>query len=356
MLRNLHIILIAFCLNIGAAFAVDVEPMNVLFIGNSYTHTNNMPELFGKIATSKGIKVNVEMSAVSSYSFRLHSERVEMYDAIRSKKWDYIVLQGFSRELSYSPKHIDTASIPYLNRILDSIYTNNSCTNVLLYMTWGYKDGWAEREEINTFTKMADSIRKGCQYVSDIYSLPIVPVGAVWREIATKSDINLYTADGQHPTIYGSYLIACTFYAAIFKSSPVDTFLSNRIDEKSGRLIQETAYKYVTAHVDSCRLNQNTLKIKAERTKMGTFFVHCSANYPYASSIMWLFDDGTGSEKSKVTHQYTSPGTYWITLIVSDDCGIRTIKRKVVFENPKKPVKRDNSKPKVILNAGNKVY
>jgi hypothetical protein len=49
--------------------------MNVLFIGNSYTHMNKMPSLFEKIAISKGIKVNVEMSAKSGHSFRMHSER-----------------------------------------------------------------------------------------------------------------------------------------------------------------------------------------------------------------------------------------------------------------------------------------
>ena len=100
----------------------EINPMNVLFIGNSYTHYNSMPFIFQKMATSKNIKINVEMNAKSNHTFKMHSQRLDMYDVIRSKKWDYVVLQGFSRELKYDKEQIDTASLPYIKQILDSIY------------------------------------------------------------------------------------------------------------------------------------------------------------------------------------------------------------------------------------------
>src|SRR5690606_15913872 len=81
------------------------QPQNILFIGNSYTHMNKMPALFDKIAEAKGVKMHVEMNALSNHSFKMHSLRPELYTKLRERKWDYVVLQGFSRELSYPKEY-----------------------------------------------------------------------------------------------------------------------------------------------------------------------------------------------------------------------------------------------------------
>ena len=102
-----------------------INPMKILFIGNSYTHYNSMPELFERLAKSKKIKIDVVMNARSNHTFKMHCQRPEMFETIRSKKWDYVVLQGFSRELMYEKEVIDTASLPYFKQILDSVYSNH---------------------------------------------------------------------------------------------------------------------------------------------------------------------------------------------------------------------------------------
>ncbi len=330
-----------------------VQPMNILFIGNSYTHMNKMPELVQKMAESKGYRVNVEMDAKSGHSFKMHTERPELFEHIKQKKWDYVVLQGFSRELSYSPGYIDTASIPYFNKIVDSIYTNNPCTNILLYMTWGYKEGFADRPEVDTYEKMSDSIRKGYQYLSAIYNLPIVPVGDVYRLIRKKTNINLYAEDMQHPTKDGSYVIASTFYSAIFKTSPLNAY-NKTIDSKNAEIIQNTAYDYVIKNLDVYKLKQNTLKVKYERTANGEYLVHCDANYPNACSVKWSFGDGAHSVEKTISHKYKKAGTYYVILEVDDVCGVRKIRRKVTFVEPPSPTKNKKSKPKVTNSADRK--
>ena len=330
--------------------------MNILFIGNSYTHMNKMPLLFEKIAVSKGIKLNVTMSAESGHSFRMHSDRVDLYETIKAEKWDYIVLQGFSRELSHSLEHIDTASVPYLNRILDSIYVNNPCTNVMLFMTWGYKNGFEERDEINSHIKMSDSVRRGYEYISQLYELPIVPVGSVWKDVNAESRINLYKADGQHPSLHGTYLIAYTFYAAIFKGAAVNTYLGKNISKKDAKYLRKAAFGCVSKNLEKYRLLQNTLSVTGERTKKGEYFVHCWANYPKATSLNWAFGDGKEASAASVTHEYKKEGAYWVVLTVEDSCGIRTVKRKVKFEKPEKPSRRERSQPKVVLDSDTKIY
>ena len=111
------------------------QPMRVLFVGNSYTHYNNMPKLFKDIASSKNINVDVHMSAKSSHTFKMHSERPDLYQDIQREKWDYVILQGFSRELSTDIATIDSMVVPYVKRISDSIYQQNPCATILLYET-----------------------------------------------------------------------------------------------------------------------------------------------------------------------------------------------------------------------------
>ena len=116
--------------------SAQAEPVKVLFIGNSYTHMNNMPKMFEKISKDAGMNVIVEKCAQSGASFKVHSEREEVYEAIKSRDWDYVILQGYSRELTFDPEHIDTATVPYLNKITTSIYDNYACTNVLFYISF----------------------------------------------------------------------------------------------------------------------------------------------------------------------------------------------------------------------------
>lgn len=320
--------------------------MNVLFIGNSYTHMNKMPELFEKIATSKKMKISVTMDAKSNHTFKMHCERPELFKTINSTKWDYVVIQGFSRELMYDFTQIDTATIPYFNKIVDSVYKNNPCTNILLYMTWGYKEGSLLIPETDTYTKMCQRIASGYNYLSKIYDLPIVPVGDVHQAVrATFPDYELYQEDKQHPTLLASYMIASTFYSAIFKNSPLNAYIPSGLDLKKAENIQKTAYSVVSKSIDKYDLRKNTLDVKFERTKTGAYFAYCKSYYANAKSVLWEFGDGTKSTQRNVVHQYKYEGEYMIKLTVHDQCGTREIYRKVYFKKPAPPVKSSGTKP-----------
>ncbi|MES2799116.1 MAG: PKD domain-containing protein [Bacteroidota bacterium] len=328
------------------------NPMNVLFIGNSYTHMNKMPEMFEQIAISKKMKIEVTMDAKSNHTFKMHSERPELYQSINSKKWDYVVLQGFSRELMYDYSQIDTASIPYFNKIVDSIYANNPCTNILLYMTWGYKEGSTLIPEADTYLHMSERIANGYKYLSNIYDFPIVPVGDVHKYVRENyPTINLYHEDNQHPMPVTSYLIASSFYTAIFKSEPTDAFIPKSVKPEEAKLMQESAYKVVNASIDTYKLRKNTLEVNYERTKTGAFYAYCKSHYANATSVTWDFGDGFTSNEKNVAHHYKAAGTYFIKLTVMDDCGTRKIYRKVYF---KEPVPPSHTKPTQPTKGGGK--
>lgn len=307
---------------------------------------NEMPFIFDKIAKAKGKSVFVEMNTRSGFSFKKHTGRPDLFEKIKSQAWDYVVVQGFSRELSYDPSYIDTATMPYLLMILDSIYLNNPCTNVLLYETWGYKDGFNEREDVDTYDKMAEKIINGYSYLSTVLGLPIVPVGEVWREVRkTNPDIELYHPDNAHPSKNGSYLSASTFYAAIFKESAEGAFTST-ISTPNALKIQKASAKYVLGNYDRLKLDMNRMDVVSQRTVDGKFFANCTSNFPLATNVTWEFGDGKKSMDKNPTHQYKEAGTYNLVLTVEDACGIRKLKKTLVFEPLKKPEPKPLSKPK----------
>lgn len=332
-----QLLTVFFIVKLSVSFATDKK--NILFIGNSYTHYNNMPKIFDQLASSKGYDLHVEMFAKSSHTCKMHSERKDLYEKIGSKKWDYVVFQGFSRELFHRPAHLDTSFLPYFNRIIDSIYSNYSCTNVLLYQTWGYKNGYEIDSNQVSYQEMSDRIAMGYQYVSDKYALPIVPVGQVWETVKTNyPSINLYTEDNQHPSLYGSYLVACTFFTAILKSSPIEGY-KVAINEKDAEIIQQTAYDFVTLNIERYMLKMNTVDVRYEKTVGGKYLAYCKAYYPQASNVKWEFGDRETSNSKFIVHSYRLPGFYNVKVTVFDKCG-EIIHQKKVYFKPEKVVKQ----------------
>lgn len=328
-------------------------PINVLFIGNSYTHMNNMPKLFEKIATSNKQNINVEMSAKSNHTFKMHCDRPEMFEKISSKKWDYIVIQGFSRELINDYDYIDTACIPYFNRIVDSIYRSNPCTNILLYETWGYKNGLNDSTHNMSYETMSDRVEMGYKYLSEMYNLPIVPVGRVWQQINTKYDeIELYAEDDSHPTITGSYLTACSFFSAIFKKLP-EGDAPSEIDIRNAKILQDAAYNFILTNVDVYNLKLNSMFVSFETAQKGHFVIKGKSYFPNADSLIWDFGDDIKATAKNVIHRYAKEGSYQIMLTVFDNCGERNLFRVITFiapvnsnkkKTPKKPIKSSSSK------------
>jgi len=330
----------------ASAVAQTPESMNILFIGNSYTHMNSMPFIFDKIAKAKGKSINVEMSTHSGFSFKQHSERADMYEAIRSRKWDYVVLQGFSREFIHPFSYLDTATIPYLSSIIDTIKINHACTNLLFYMTWGYKDGYELNEDVGTYEKMSDTIANGYHYISNYFNVPIVPVGRVWKKVREEHpEINLYDSDLAHPSKSGSYLSACTFFASIYRESPEGVY-TNTIDSQNAQIIQRSAAAYVLPKLNDFKLDSNIWDLQYTRTEKGDFMANLWANYPAATKVEWDLGDGTKTNEPILKHFYKKPGRYQVKLTVQDTCGVRTFQKEVVFESLKAPEPVPVVKPK----------
>ena len=70
----------------------------------------------------------------------------------------------------------------------------------------------------------------------------VIPAGLAFaKAIARRPDLELYQPDKRHPSLIGTYLAACTAYAAVFKKSPVGNGYVAGIDPAIARFLQQTA-------------------------------------------------------------------------------------------------------------------
>ena len=99
LLRSWRPVLIGLVLVSAACpcVAQEAKPLQVLFIGNSYTYGNDLPKMLAELAKAGGQSLLVvEKETPGGWSFKKHWEGGKAVQKIKSKKWDWVILQNHS--------------------------------------------------------------------------------------------------------------------------------------------------------------------------------------------------------------------------------------------------------------------
>jgi hypothetical protein len=124
-----------------------------------------------------------------------------------TEKWDVIVFQAHSLETFGDDQ---AAAFHEGMRKLVTIARDKGATPVL-FMTWAYKS----RPE------MTSTLEREYRRAAAANDAVLVPVGTAFAAaIEQRPELVLRLGDDKHPTLAGSYLVACTFYAVLNKESP----------------------------------------------------------------------------------------------------------------------------------------
>ena len=198
---------------------------NVLFLGNSYTFYNNLPKLVQDIALSAGDSIHVESLTPGGRRISQHATDPMVFDLLRQGSWDYVIIQCQSQEPSFPDGQVATEVLPYAEALCDSIRAHNPCAVPMFYMTWGRKNGDASNctnwPPVCTYEGMDSILHANYLKMGKQNDGEVAAVGAAWRYLRSHSpSIELYTGDGSHPSLNGSFAAAYAFYSTIFRKSP----------------------------------------------------------------------------------------------------------------------------------------
>jgi len=106
----------------------------------------------------------------------------------------------------------------------------------ILFMTWAYKDK----------PEMTAQLAEQYTAAGNANDTLVIPAGLAFaRVIAERPDLELYQPDKRHPTLIGTYLAACTTFAAIYGKSPEGNSYRAGIDPVLAGFLQSAAWNTV---------------------------------------------------------------------------------------------------------------
>lgn len=318
------------------------DTLRVLFIGNSYTYVNDLPNTFRQLGEAAGKVIIVDSNAPGGYTFNQHTTNSTSLAKIAQGNWDYVVLQEQSQMPSFPPFQVESDVYPFAQKLDSLIHAADSCTKTIFYMTWGRKYGDASNcgnyAPLCTFEGMQMRLRSSYMEMAQDNNAMVAPVGMAWRSSwYNDSTINLWSNDLSHPALEGTYLTACTFYATVFRQNTLGLSYTAGLSPNTASFLQHMADstvldslpKWIT-YFDPASDTLINYTIDASNSMT----VHFNGTTANTQAIFWYFGDETFSSELNPSHTFTYTGTFEITKIVElPYCGIDTVKMYLTVEN-----------------------
>lgn len=202
----------------------------ILFVGNSLTFTNDLPQMVEQLCRKSGINARVEQvtkgaHTLNRFAFAASGRpidkqmRQQLMSQLKKKKWDYVVLQG--------QRHEAVTDVSDMRKAVAALepLIKKAGAQMVLYETWAPEKG---HFDYNGSSKIAANPNEyQSKIASTYYSLAekhkcaLSPAGIAFaRAQVIYPDIELFNSDKLHPSAAGTYLSACTMYATLFGKSP----------------------------------------------------------------------------------------------------------------------------------------
>ena len=180
--------------------------LNILFVGNSLTYTNDLPGMLELMIESYGGIEDVHVESVAFPNFGLpdHWAEGSALERIRAGGWDYVVIQQGPSATEGRPSLLE-----YSNRFADEV--GQSGGRLALYMVWPSSNRFFD------FDGVSDSYATAAAQNGAL----LFPAGEAWREAwAIDPDLDLYSADRFHPSLLGTHLAALVMFEQITGRDP----------------------------------------------------------------------------------------------------------------------------------------
>jgi hypothetical protein len=224
------------------------EPVkSLLWVGNSFFYYNNsMHGHYNELANAadpggkyRGVSVTISGSGldwhdVASY---LQPDGIGKYSFVPGNKivfnppgrqFDGVIMM----DCSQCPIHPQLEAAFRSSVKKDAEIVSKYGARPILFMSWAYKDK----------PEMTAQLAEQYTAAGNANNALVIPAGlALAKAIAKRPQLELYQPDLRHPTLAGTYLAACTSYAAIQKKSPVGIKYTAGLDPELATFLQTVA-------------------------------------------------------------------------------------------------------------------
>ncbi len=227
-------------------------PASILWVGNSFFYYNNsLHGHLGQLAASGGVRVRGTSVTISGSGLDWH----DLPSLLRPNGLGHYSFVG-DNEIRFNPpgRQYDTVVMmdcsqcpihPQLQGAFHATVKKNADLlkaqgiRPVLFMSWAYKDK----------PEMTAQLAEQYTAAARANGAKVIPAGLAFaRAIAARPELELYAPDKRHPSLAGTYLSACTTYAALTGKSPVGLTYTAGLPPDTARLLQTAAWEAVQAY------------------------------------------------------------------------------------------------------------
>lgn len=185
----------------------DESRLDVLFIGNSLTYWNDLPDMLIQLFERGGAgPIRVESVTSPGVGLPDHWLDGEAVRRIREGTWDVVVLQQGPSATEGRPYLLQ-----YSRLFAEEIAAAGART--ALYMVW------PAEARFHDFEGVSDSYTTAAELVGGL----LFPAGEAWLEAWDREPrLELYGPDRFHPSLKGTYLAALVMYEQLARRNPRD--------------------------------------------------------------------------------------------------------------------------------------
>jgi Domain of unknown function (DUF4886) len=240
---DMKAIVISVCLALAVAISAVLTTNaqssgRILFVGDSFTYAQDgIYTHFEKLAATANppIAVTADRAVAGGAFLKRLWEMQEPVKAINTGTYGVVVLQDDIPETN-----VDYFR-QYAGMFVQEVRKNNA--RPILFMAWAYKRlGWISMQEI----------AKAHRDLAKELNVEVAPVGLAWQE-STKQrpDLDMYVADREHPSIFGTYLATCVIYATVYDKNPSGlNYVPSGMTSEQAAFLQKVAWQAVQDYRD----------------------------------------------------------------------------------------------------------
>ena len=333
--------------------------VSVMMMGNSYTNANNLASVLEGVVDADGYNATVRSVTSGGMKLPQHWQNVntsgnQWNTTLRGSAWDYVVLQDQSQVPSFPTTELMWQQSKNAAVNLSHAVEEEGAQTVM-FMTWGYRNGDSLNSFNNNFTNMQARLTEGyTRYAENISSAGnsvwMAPVGLAYKTVhdavvAAGDDptvsgnlfYDLYTSDGSHPSLSGSYLAACVFHSSLTGDTCVGSNDSVNLNATVKLALQQAA--------DDTVFNQTSGMSYYPWEVSGTAAFGLGSSIPQGWYIQWQDDElanipAGGSQSTALSISVPSdaaPDFYGFRLTIGSTNGNVTSSTIIVVEVEAEP-------------------